>query len=254
MKECRHGIEADACELCQEHIRAVAARAPSGPGRPLSLSPERRSEIARIAAQQKWRNVIWDGVKIGELRVRHKKAPTPRRASNRWSGVETKRSRIIAILKADPNRRPSDIAQEVGTDPSTVSTIRGNMGLPRLKRPKKEPVVLTRADLDADPNKLHLVRKIYAHVQRRYHVKRIAQLLGLPLDEVKMYVTAIKDPTFTIPKAADRSKPMSDEDLHRAYALWKEGHTYRSISQMLGLTFTQTQKNLTKLLQSLGEK
>jgi DNA topoisomerase VI subunit B len=248
MRECRHHLDPDVCELCQEHIRDVAARlgARGAAVRMLALSPQRRHEIARLAAQKRW-------AASAEERKKAPRRKAAQVAHGKWATADTKNNRIRAALRADPERRTSDIAKELDVPQSMVSNLRTAMGLPRQSPPVKQPLVITRADLDADPEKLALARRIQSLTHRGYTSKRIAQMLDLQTDLVRAMVAMLADPDFKMPRS-ERADPISEEDLERAYQMWKEGRTHASIANALGRKVTQVNHALLRLLRSLGEK
>ncbi len=268
MKECRHGIEADACELCQEHIRAVAARlgARGGMARKLALSQERREEIARIAAQRRWAGIM------KEVAIRPYRPHTPEHrakiiaaARGRWAGVKTKRKEIERALTENPSWDREALAAHVGCSPAHVYWVGTQMGIYtpmsraerierirerwRLKRQRTE---ITQQTL-ADPKKLVLARRIRALIHRDYKPPRIAQLLDLPEVEVRAYIKALREDNIALPKAKTLVR-MTPEDVENAYVLWKEGRSYRSIAAKIGRSEKQIEKALLKFLRAKGEK
>jgi len=258
MKTCRHHLDPDACELCQEHIKAVAARvaAPAGSPSRLGLSVERKEEIARLAAQRRWHDLIWQDVRIKPQVAKNKekfRAVRKQAAQNRWQNADSKSNRVRAALRNDPERRTSDLAREFDLPMNMVSRIRREMQLPRLRRRKKEPVAVTREFLLAEPERLTLARRIYALAHRGYKSQRIAQLMDMPADVVKAYVEAIRSPDMVWTRSS-RARPMSEEDLQTAVTLWREGYTCQSIAQKLDRPYTQVQPALLKRLRQLGEK
>ncbi len=255
MKECRHGIDADACELCQEHIRAVAGRRREGHGRPLTLSQERRDEIARIAEQRRWKDLIWSDMRITpskELTKEKRRAALRTTMRAKWQDVDTKASRVRALLAANPDMRTSDVSRATGALVPMVSTIRREMGLPRQKKLGSPKMVITQ-DALADPEKVAIMRRVLALLRRGYVAARISQLLDIPEKHVRSYIAAVKDPNIKLPRVV-KSRPMTEEDLQTAYTLWKEGNTYVSIAAKLDRDLNQIRSAMLALLRSLGEK
>lgn len=255
MMKCRHHLDPDACELCQEHIREVAARLgrSGGEARRLALSAERRAEIARIAAQRRWHDVIWSDMQIKP----HVRPRTPRHRElpkrARYVHANSKNNQIREILKANPERRTNDVAREVGAFPSVVSNIRRELGLPRQTRQHEPKPEITERDLAEDQTKLAAMRRIVAYVAQGYKIGRIAQLLDLPVNTVRAFLEARE--TVRLGRLRRKTeRPMTPADVEAAYALWKEGKTYRTIAHELNFSDRQIQSALRKELRARGDK
>lgn len=135
MKECHHGLDADACELCQDQIKAAAARLgrSGGAARALALGWERRQEIARIAAQKRWHDVVWGGISAARKhrpRSEEHKEKLRALANERWANVATKRKAVEAALRRSvPPLSPETIASEVGCGAPYVRQIGLRIGV-----------------------------------------------------------------------------------------------------------------------------
>lgn len=256
MRECRHFMDPDACELCQEHMRQVAAN--RGPGRPLSMSQERRDEIARIAEKRKWSDVVWGGISVIDVKKERAEAVKRENARQgiivarrqRWENADTKSNRARALLLKNPMRSTNEIARAVGLDAGRISALRTEMGLPPLRMPK-EVYEVTQDRVDADPIFADLVKRVFLQADRGYRSGRIAQLLDVPQEHVKEILRHRDKITF---KRAAPERIMTATDVKAAYQLWREGHTYRAIAERLGLRPSQISQRLRPFLVAQGER
>lgn len=195
--------------------------------------------------------MVWNGIRVSEAQKPKKHRQLPTRA--RYVHANSKNNKVREILKADPSRRTSDVAKEVGTCQSVVSNIRRELGLPRQSKCPEPKIAITQVELASDEQKLATMRRVLAYLAQGYRAARIAQLLDLPEKVVRAYIAAKKE--IRIGRLRRKTvRPMKPEDVAAAYALWKEGYTYRTIAQMLNFSNRQIEKALRKQLIAQGDK
>lgn len=139
MTECRHGNVPEECYLCLEEISAQAASLGrrGGEARKFSLSDERRSEIARLAARQRWNERIWHGVRVYKPMSAEKREQRRQVALKKFEGVPTKKKAILAELQAHTlsgktqttHQEAHEIAKKVGCSVEHVKHIAAGIGL-----------------------------------------------------------------------------------------------------------------------------
>lgn len=250
MKECRHGIDADACELCQEHIRAVAARlgARGGTARKLALSPERRAEIARIAAQRRWHDVVWKDIAIKPYRPwsPERRQAARERAKGRWAGVDTKRKAIEAALSDNPEWDRAALAAHVGCTESHVVWVGTQIGIykplsksERIERNRARAVERFK-DRSKD-TKASRVRALLAANpdMRTSDVSRATGALVPMVSTIRREMGLPRQKKLGSPKMVITQDALADPEkvaiMRRVLALLRRGYVAARISQLLDI-------------------
>ncbi len=100
MTECRHGNAPEECYLCQEEISAHAASLGrrGGMARKFALGDDRRAEIARLAARQRWDHRIGSGIKVASMRTEERERRR-QAALRRFEGILTKKKIVLSALQ-----------------------------------------------------------------------------------------------------------------------------------------------------------
>lgn len=173
-----------------------------------------------------------------------------RRAAGSYQHPDSRASKVRALLRDEPQLTRREIMERTGIHSSSLCLLIKAMG---ANPPREQAIRQAEFDLDQiaqDTSIQSIMVRIRTLTRQKYRISRIVQLLDLPEKIVRAYVKALPNYRFT---KADVGKRMTEEDVEKAYELWKMGSTPATIAKKLGFTHTQIEKRVLALRRALGE-